>query len=388
MDTRSPVDQNALASVLQQAISNALASALAQQTQLLAQTIETGFQRMTLASAAHSEASRPVDRSSPPEQPHQSFEQLFGVNNRPNFETNQDAPPIVSSPFGSQQNSQLRPDRISQIIFNWKLRFSGQSKVSIDDFLYRVEALTMQTLDGNFELLSRYASNLFEGSGSEWYWRYHKSVPVVCWSDLRKALKAQFKDGRTDHEIRTAITQRKQKVHEPFDQFYEAIVAIADRLVHPMSEQALLEVLRANLLPDIQHEILHVPIDNIVQLRRVVCTRERFIKTIAPNSSSTPRVVARRHISEVTVQTGNDSDSEEEESVNLDIEALTLSCWNCGKNGHRYQDCVAERAIFCYGCGKRDTYRPSCPKCGSKNDRQRAPLHSARKLITRATNTE
>ncbi|KAL7723504.1 hypothetical protein ACLKA6_008432 [Drosophila palustris] len=155
-----------------------------------------------------------------------------------------------------------------------------------------------------------------------------------------------------------------------------------------MSEQALLEVLRANLLPDIQHEILHVPIDNIVQLRQVVCTRERFIKTIAPNSSSTPRVVVRRHISEVTVQTGNDSDSEEEESVNPDIEALTLSCWNCGKNGHRYQDCVAERTIFCYGCGKRDTYRPSCPKCGSKNDRQRASLHSARKLITRATNTE
>ncbi|KAL7723865.1 hypothetical protein ACLKA6_002188 [Drosophila palustris] len=117
MDTRSPVDQNALASVLQQAISNALALALDQQTQLLAQTIETGFQRMTLASAAHSEASRPVDRSSPPEQQHQSFEQLFGVNNRPNFETNQDAPPIVSSPFGSQQNR--------------------QSKVSIDDFLYR-----------------------------------------------------------------------------------------------------------------------------------------------------------------------------------------------------------------------------------------------------------
>ncbi|KAL7726107.1 hypothetical protein ACLKA6_010154 [Drosophila palustris] len=69
-----------------------------------------------------------------------------------------------------------------------------------------------------------------------------------------------------------------------------------------------------------------VRMDNIVQLRHEVCTRERFIKTIAPNSSSTPRVVARRHISEVTVQTGNDSDSEEEESVNLDIKALTLSC--------------------------------------------------------------
>jgi len=48
--------------------------------------------------------------------------------------------------------------------------------MSIDDFIYRVDALTFQTINGNFDLLSRHISNLLEGSANDWFWRYHKSV--------------------------------------------------------------------------------------------------------------------------------------------------------------------------------------------------------------------
>ncbi|KAH8404970.1 hypothetical protein KR215_007183, partial [Drosophila sulfurigaster] len=126
--------------------------------------------------------------------------------------------------------------------------------------------------------------------------------------------------------------------------------------------QSMLEVLRANLLSDIQHELLYVPIFSVEQLRHTVRTRERFLKTISM-PSTVPRGLPRRHVSEVTVQATMDEEDDVEESENLEVDALTLSCWNCGKSGHRYQDCVAVRKVFCYGCGKRDTYRPSCTKC-------------------------
>lgn len=48
----------------------------------------------------------------------------------------------------------FRPDRIGQIMANWKLRFTGKGYLSVDDFIYRAKALTRQTLEGNFELLA------------------------------------------------------------------------------------------------------------------------------------------------------------------------------------------------------------------------------------------
>jgi len=105
----------------------------------------------------------------------------------------------------------LRPELVSQILVNWKLRNSGRGPMSVDEFIYRIEVLTYQTLGGNFELLTRYIGNLFEGSASDWYWRYQKSARNIEWPEFKRALLVQFKDKRTDVNIRAAIDRRMQK---------------------------------------------------------------------------------------------------------------------------------------------------------------------------------
>lgn len=71
----------------------------------------------------------------------------------------------------------FRPDKISQIISNRRFTFSGNSAtLSVDSFLYRIKALTNQTLGGNFELLCRNASVPLDGNASDWFWRYRESV--------------------------------------------------------------------------------------------------------------------------------------------------------------------------------------------------------------------
>lgn len=149
-----------------------------------------------------------------------------------------------------------RPDKVSQIIANWKLKFNGSSSsLPVDNFIYRVEALTKQTLNGDFETLCRSASALFDGKASDWFWRFHRSVHVVQWFDLCKALRQQYRDSRTDIDFRELIRDRKQKPNEPFDVFYEAVIDLVDRLDKPLEDKILVEILRRNLLPDIQHEI-------------------------------------------------------------------------------------------------------------------------------------
>ncbi|KAI8114803.1 hypothetical protein CVS40_12866 [Lucilia cuprina] len=62
------------------------------------------------------------------------------------------------------------------------------------------------------------------------------------------------------------------------------------------------------------------------------------------------------------------------ETSDKEITAISLVCWNCQKSVHRFQDCLDERRVFCYGCGAANAYKPTCTNCtGSKNLRSSAP---------------
>ncbi|XP_015602842.1 uncharacterized protein LOC107271398 [Cephus cinctus] len=56
-------------------------------------------------------------------------------------------------------------------------------------------------------------------------------------------------------------------------------------------------------------------------------------------------------------------------------EVSGLTCWNCGKIGHRHGDCTAPRRRFCFRCGLPRVWVESCTRCnrdGAGNDRRRA----------------
>lgn len=296
----------------------------------------------------------------------------------------------TASGVSSVSDLNVRPDKVLQIISNWKVKFSGGSNsLSVDNFIYRVEALTAQTLRGNFKILCDNISSLFEGRASDWFWRYHMSVPRIEWPDLTKALRQQYRDSRTDVDIREMIRDRKQRLNEPFDTFYDAIVELTDRLKDPLADNVLVEILRRNLLPEIQHEILNMDIFSVQHLRTVCRRREFFLADVKRKHGfgvSRPAPVQRR-ISEIDV----DSEIDLETPTDLldeCIAEINLICWNCRQSGHRYQDCLADRTVFCYGCGKADTYKPSCKNCLSKNVRFSAQKSALKPTKPKSTETE
>lgn len=62
-------------------------------------------------------------------------------------------------------------------------------------------------------------------------------------------------------------------------------MSLSDKLLQPLSETLILDILRENLLTEIKHEILYVMITNIAQLRHIVRTRERFMQSAAKPST-------------------------------------------------------------------------------------------------------
>lgn len=317
-----------------------------------------------------------------------SMDQLLGL------ETGQptsmrDTGHVNLSPGSNLSELSQRPDKVSHIMNGWKLRFSGSAGgISIDNFIYRVQALTHQTLGGNFGILCGNASALFEGKADDFYWRYHKSVQVVRWDELCFAFRRQFRDTRTDVDIRELIRDRKQKENENFDSFYDAVVQLTDSLDCPLGEKALVEILRRNLRPEIRHEILNIQTDSISRLREICRRRECFLEEVKRDQIYKKGSPFKNHVSELL--DGDNKYSESEFFVNEEgtVEAVSLICWNCRKEGHRYQDCTAPRKVFCYGCGARNTYKPSCQRC-LKNIQQNTQVPRSRCVQkTQSTSTE
>lgn len=206
----------------------------------------------------------------------QTFRDMLGMNQKSSIDFHQsNNMPSASRPNSNHRSTlssdlYVRPDKVLQTISNWKIKFSGLSNsLSVESFIYRVEALTAQTLYGDFELLCNYAGSLFEGKANDWFWRVHQRDPKITWSKLCKALREQFRDSRTDIDFLEIIRDRKQKPNETFDDFYEAVNELVDRLKEPLDDATLVEILRRNLLPDIQHEILNTQIYTVQHLRDV-----------------------------------------------------------------------------------------------------------------------
>lgn len=157
------------------------------------------------------------------------------------------------------------------------------------------------------------------------------------------------------------IRDRKQRPGENFDSFYESVVDISDCLSTPLPETVLVEILLRNLLAEIQHEILNIPVYSVSQLRDICRRKEFFLLDMSRKQPGNKPFIRRRQVHEIV-------DDEVELTNETEVAAISLICWNCQKGGHRYQDCLKDRRIFCYRCVTSDVYKPNCSNChGSKN---------------------
>lgn len=277
---------------------------------------------------------------------------------------NRSAPIHNQSRNVSVDNSIIDTQKISNLISNWHIKFTGNSSdITVDDFIYRVNALTNQSLHGNFETLCQYAHLLFGGKAQAWYWRFHRQSQNVDWNVLCEALRKKYKDYLTDFDIKENMRILKQKTNENFDQYLDTILALSDKLEIAMTERELVETILRNLKPELRHELLHLKISDISSLRREAHKHENFFKNY--NNTQSRGIPMRRIVSEIV----NESDVVEENLIEdmpsvAEINSSTqLKCWNCDELGHRYHDCLQTRRIFCYGCGTLNTYKPSCQKC-------------------------
>lgn len=161
------------------------------------------------------------------------------------------------------------------------------------------------------------------------------------------------------------------KPTETFEAFYDSILSMLDRLDQPMEEQEVIEILTRNLRPEIRHELLYVPIFSLAHLRKLVQMRESLLSEDQFRRGMSAKIIPNQGIRKIAdIDFDGCNDSFTEDKVQL-VDAVQqpprpVKCWNCNEFGHCWEDCEAERNIFCYGCGEKNTYKPQCAKCSSR----------------------
>lgn len=294
--------------------------------------------------------------------------------------TNNNHPTSTDQPHTSRSstpnfNSSLSSDKIPSIIRNWNLQFDGSTQgLDVDEFLYRVKSLAADNFEGDYTVICKNLNILLSGKAREWFWRYRKQVPSVIWEDFCIAIRYQYKDFRSDADIREELRNRKQKPGESFESFYDSICTILDRLSSQIPDVELIEIIKRNLRPDIRHELLYVPILSIAHLRKLIQMRENLLNDETCrrhlSNKSTNNSYPKRYVSEVE-HFENFIDNLDPEKTSVSVDAVAhgphnVKCWNCQEPGHFWEDCLKDRSVFCYGCGARNIYKPNCLKCTTK----------------------
>ena len=334
--------------------------------QMIEQSFKQMFTDMTIKNQETSQTPENIQQET-------SFTRPSNNQTNPNFSTRD----------SYRSNSYLSPEKITTIIQNWHLKFDGSSNgMRCEEFIYRVKALTHESLQDNYLALCNNLHILLSGKAKEFYWRYHKQVQVIEWKAFCAALRYQYQEHKSDSDIREEISQCKQKPGESFESYFDAINSIADKLTIAMTETELIERTVRNLRPDIRHELLYVPIHSIAQLRKLCQMRENFFK-----EETMKRNFVNRNVSNFSPHKNVSTvDFDVKEESEMFVEAIRpdfnskIVCHNCDEIGHKWDMCLRERKIFCYGCGAKNVYKPQCQICLAKTSEnfRRDPFNNSR----------
>lgn len=215
-----------------------------------------------------------------------------------------------------------------------------------------MKSLAQQNLNGDYQLLCDHLHLLFADKANEWYWQYHRSCNYPTWDDFCKEFMQKFRDIDSDMDIWESINSRHQGDKESFEEYQFHVEKLVARLKNKISEESLVHLLIRHAKSSVRYALMHLNIKTLSRLREEIRTHDQYCKQLKTHAGK-GSTNSRPFISQI------EQDSEESTTKEvLAVQYKPLKCWNCDKIGHRFEDCLEARSIFCFGCGAKNTYKP------------------------------
>lgn len=263
----------------------------------------------------------------------------------------------------------------SKTIRGWGLKFSGdRNSMPVGDFLFRIENLRQRYQVERQQILDNFHL-LIEGKADEFYWEIIRSsqargIPVT-WDGLKRAFIGRYEQSTSELDVMREMMDLKQARDESFDSVHTRFSRLHNRLLTPLSERAMVELLRSSLKEETAQLLCITEINTVDQLRHLVSLAEKQQKLRRRQYGPPPgRLAEIEVVEELDREQETEGIPQRGYSRPLNPQAAaSWTCWNCREKGHGFLTCERERKIFCYRCGEPEVTFPRCPKCKKGNSR-------------------
>lgn len=273
-----------------------------------------------------------------------------------------------SNLFNERNYSRRQPHQTCNIVEKWPKFLGDSNPVPLVAFLRNIDILCRSYGIEKNELI-RHAHLLFGGDASIWYTTYVDKF--ADWEALVYYLTLRYDNPNRDRFIKEEMRNRKQKPNELFSAFLTDIEALAQRLIHKMSEEEKFEIIIDNMKMSYKRRLALHELGSIEELANM-CYRFDALENSLYTARNKPYEVH------------NLDDEYEQETESEEINILQKSrsgkvqdntdrndkvetpgetlCWNCRDYGHFWKDCTKQKSIFCHVCGIVGKTTSTCPK--------------------------
>lgn len=270
-----------------------------------------------------------------------------------------------------------------------KISFSGALNEDVEMFIKQFDKVVefyqltdFERLKVLFEILQGQAGVLFQAN--------EDSITDI--DEAEDLLKTVFRKQISDKQLRINMLLRSMADLEKIDVYISVMQNMNAKLKKPLTEEELYELIRDGVHPSYADSLeIHKP-TNLESL--TTCCRAFELKRDRKKqySQPPPHLMIDEEFGNLTVSSHKKfvkpqvSCFQQEEEITEEVTACMATkpkpkptsrhvatqtqsesekkpsphCWNCDFPGHQFMQCKAPRKIFCYSCGKKDTYANQC----------------------------
>lgn len=267
----------------------------------------------------------------------------------------------------------------------WNLKFSGDPKLSVHNFLERVAELS-KARNVTENQLYDCAIDLFSGKALNWY-RANRDR-FDSWETLCELLRRHFEPPDYRARLFKEILERTQDTSESIVDYLSCMQALFRRY-DGLTPETQLDILSRNLSPfyttqlpvvnsleELEHECLKLETKKYRAEHYVPPSRKRqqfvepdfaFVGVDQPTSDAVNNSVFNDNTNSFGVDR-IDLSNNGPQRPRPQNHSSNLICWNCQNSGHLNRDCPNPRKTHCYRCGTPNVTVRNCPKCGNSGN--------------------
>lgn len=249
-----------------------------------------------------------------------------------------------------------------------KLHFSGGDE-NVNKFLSEFDKVADLFTLSEVDKVKMFPE-LLQGAAALFFKSKFENVSV--WDTISTGFRVNYHQFYPESKREINLLMRTQAEGEKIDTFLSSVKLMNDRLRKPRSDSDLLSIVMGNLHPK-YYEVLTPREPQTFQDLETRCKeleRRRAMEScykppprdlltdeefgpVFESKSSWTKVTPCKKVNVMPAEV----------QVEVDVTKIDQKkgyCWNCHLPGHTYHACLAPRTVFCYKCGKPNSYAPLC----------------------------